>query len=189
MSWSGPILVSVRPWARRICLPCNPVCTRRSVGTAVCLPFAGQLVSQLGSAPVSDTLNVVYLGQFPTMLGFTTWADALARSRGPGPPGRSRQLRCLRRSRSPPKTSLADRPRTPAGRTGIEIPRRQNHRNRKFVKPGGVTGSGDWWLHVWAWAGILVTVSYLGCGGAVAGHAGVPAWRCRAGGAGGARVS
>jgi drug/metabolite transporter (DMT)-like permease len=29
-------------------------------GTAACLPFAGQLVSQLGSAPVSATLNVVY---------------------------------------------------------------------------------------------------------------------------------
>jgi hypothetical protein len=42
-------------------------------GTVACLPFAGQLVSQLGSAPVSDTLNVVYLGLFPTMLGFTTW--------------------------------------------------------------------------------------------------------------------
>jgi EamA-like transporter family len=37
-------------------------------------------VSQLGSAPVSDTLNVVYLGLFPTMLGFTTWAYALART-------------------------------------------------------------------------------------------------------------
>jgi drug/metabolite transporter (DMT)-like permease len=49
-------------------------------GTAACLPFAGQLVSQLGSAPASDTLNVVYLGLFPTMLGFTTWAYALART-------------------------------------------------------------------------------------------------------------
>jgi hypothetical protein len=29
---------------------------------------------------VSDTLNVVYLGLFPTMLGFTTWAYALART-------------------------------------------------------------------------------------------------------------
>ena len=45
-----------------------------------CLPFAGQLVSQLGSASASDTLNVVYLGLFPTMLGFTTWAYALART-------------------------------------------------------------------------------------------------------------
>jgi drug/metabolite transporter (DMT)-like permease len=50
------------------------------VGTAACLPFAGQLVSELGSAPASATLNVVYLGLFPTMLGFTTWAYALART-------------------------------------------------------------------------------------------------------------
>jgi drug/metabolite transporter (DMT)-like permease len=49
-------------------------------GTAACLPFASQLVSQLGSASASDTLNVVYLGLFPTMLGFTTWAYALART-------------------------------------------------------------------------------------------------------------
>ncbi len=49
-------------------------------GRAACLPFAWQLVSQLGSASASDTLNVVYLGLFPTMLGFTTWAYALART-------------------------------------------------------------------------------------------------------------
>ena len=49
-------------------------------GTVACLPFAGQLVSQLGSAPVSATLNIVYLGLFPTTLGFTTWAYALART-------------------------------------------------------------------------------------------------------------
>jgi drug/metabolite transporter (DMT)-like permease len=49
-------------------------------GTAVCLPFAGQFVSQLGSAPAGATLNVVYLGLFPTTLGFTTWAYALSRT-------------------------------------------------------------------------------------------------------------
>jgi len=49
-------------------------------GTAACLPFAGQFLSQLGSAPVSATLQVVYLGLFPTTLGFTTWAYALART-------------------------------------------------------------------------------------------------------------
>jgi len=49
-------------------------------GTVACLPFAGQFGSQLGSAPVSATLNVVYLGLFPTTLGFTTWAYALART-------------------------------------------------------------------------------------------------------------
>ena len=49
-------------------------------GTVTCLPFAGQLVSQLGSASAGDVGNVVYLGLFPTMLGFTTWAYALART-------------------------------------------------------------------------------------------------------------
>jgi drug/metabolite transporter (DMT)-like permease len=49
-------------------------------GTAACLPFAGQFGSQLGSAPVSATLQVVYLGLFPTTLGFSTWAYALART-------------------------------------------------------------------------------------------------------------
>jgi drug/metabolite transporter (DMT)-like permease len=50
------------------------------VGMVVCLPFTGQLVSQVGSAPLSATLNVVYLGVFPTGLAFTTWAYALART-------------------------------------------------------------------------------------------------------------
>ncbi len=50
------------------------------VGMVACVPFAGQLVSQLGTAPVSATLNVVYLGVFPTGLAFTTWAYALART-------------------------------------------------------------------------------------------------------------
>jgi drug/metabolite transporter (DMT)-like permease len=50
------------------------------VGTVACLPFAGQLGSQLGTAPLGATLNIVYLGLFPTTLGFTTWAYALART-------------------------------------------------------------------------------------------------------------
>ncbi len=50
------------------------------VGTVACLPFAGQLVSQVSTAPVSATLNVIYLGVFPTGLAFTTWAYALART-------------------------------------------------------------------------------------------------------------
>ncbi|MFE1833702.1 DMT family transporter [Streptomyces sviceus] len=50
------------------------------VGAVVCLPFAGQLVSEAADAPVSATLNMVYLGVFPTALAFTTWAYALART-------------------------------------------------------------------------------------------------------------
>ncbi|WP_053850250.1 DMT family transporter [Streptomyces sp. NRRL B-24085] len=50
------------------------------VGAVVCLPFAGRLVSEAADAPASATLNMVYLGVFPTALAFTTWAYALART-------------------------------------------------------------------------------------------------------------
>ncbi|MFJ3673080.1 DMT family transporter [Streptomyces sp. NPDC090106] len=50
------------------------------VGAVVCLPFAGQLAGQAADAPLSATLNMVYLGVFPTALAFTTWAYALART-------------------------------------------------------------------------------------------------------------
>lgn len=50
------------------------------VGAVACLPFVGQLVSQAERAPLSATLNMVYLGVFPTALAFTTWAYALART-------------------------------------------------------------------------------------------------------------
>jgi drug/metabolite transporter (DMT)-like permease len=50
------------------------------VGAVVCLPFAGQLVQEAAHAPASATLNMVYLGIFPTALAFTTWAYALSRT-------------------------------------------------------------------------------------------------------------
>ncbi|MEU5433423.1 DMT family transporter [Streptomyces sp. NPDC020719] len=50
------------------------------VGAVACLPFSGQLVSDAADAPLKATLNVVYLGVFPTALAFTTWAYALART-------------------------------------------------------------------------------------------------------------
>jgi drug/metabolite transporter (DMT)-like permease len=49
-------------------------------GAVVCLPFAGQLVQEAAEAPAAATLNMVYLGVFPTALAFTTWAYALART-------------------------------------------------------------------------------------------------------------
>lgn len=48
-----------------------------TVGAIACLPFAGRLVSEVGTAPVSSTLWLVYLGVFPTALAFTTYAFAL----------------------------------------------------------------------------------------------------------------
>ncbi|MFJ4900317.1 DMT family transporter [Streptomyces sp. NPDC088727] len=50
------------------------------VGTVACLPFSGALISDATGAPLSATLNMVYLGLFPTALAFTTWAYALART-------------------------------------------------------------------------------------------------------------
>lgn len=49
-------------------------------GTLACLPFAGSLITDVATAPLSATLNMVYLGIFPTALAFTTWAYALART-------------------------------------------------------------------------------------------------------------
>jgi drug/metabolite transporter (DMT)-like permease len=48
------------------------------VGAVCCLPFTGQLVSELQSAPLPATLGLVYLGVFPTAVAFTTWAYALS---------------------------------------------------------------------------------------------------------------
>lgn len=48
------------------------------VGAVCCLPFSGQLVSELQSAPLPATLGLVYLGVFPTAIAFTTWAYALS---------------------------------------------------------------------------------------------------------------
>jgi drug/metabolite transporter (DMT)-like permease len=50
------------------------------LGALACLPFAGQLGSQLAAAPPSATLSVAYLGVFPTAVAFTTWAYALSRT-------------------------------------------------------------------------------------------------------------
>ncbi|RAY11043.1 EamA family transporter [Actinomadura craniellae] len=51
-----------------------------AIGALACLPFAGRLAAQLPDAPLPATLNMVYLGVFPTALAFTTWAYALART-------------------------------------------------------------------------------------------------------------
>jgi drug/metabolite transporter (DMT)-like permease len=50
------------------------------IGMVACLPFTGVLISEAARAPLSATLNVLYLGVFPTAVAFTTWAFALART-------------------------------------------------------------------------------------------------------------
>ena len=48
-----------------------------TIGAVSCLPWAGQLVSEVGEAPASSVWWLVYLGVFPTALAFTTYAYAL----------------------------------------------------------------------------------------------------------------
>jgi drug/metabolite transporter (DMT)-like permease len=48
-----------------------------TVGAVVCLPFAGDLVREVGEAPASSVWWLVYLGVFPTAVAFTTYAFAL----------------------------------------------------------------------------------------------------------------
>ena len=50
------------------------------IGAIACLPFTGRLIDDIADAPVGATLDVVYLGVFPTAIAFTTWAYALART-------------------------------------------------------------------------------------------------------------
>jgi drug/metabolite transporter (DMT)-like permease len=51
-----------------------------TVGAIACLPFAPRLASDLGHARGSAIAWTVYLGIFPTAIGFATWAFALART-------------------------------------------------------------------------------------------------------------
>jgi drug/metabolite transporter (DMT)-like permease len=48
-----------------------------TIGAIACLPYAGTLVDEVGRAPTSSILWVVYLGVFPTAIAFTTYAFAL----------------------------------------------------------------------------------------------------------------
>lgn len=50
------------------------------VGTIVTIPFAPGLVDAIGSADAETVGWVVYLGVFPTAIGFVTWAFALNRT-------------------------------------------------------------------------------------------------------------
>lgn len=51
-----------------------------TVGLVVCLPFASTLWDELGRAEGSSIAWMVYLGVFPTAVGFMTWAYALSRT-------------------------------------------------------------------------------------------------------------
>jgi drug/metabolite transporter (DMT)-like permease len=49
------------------------------VGAVVCLPFAPALVDEVRGASFHDLAWLVYLGVFPTAIGFSTWSYALKR--------------------------------------------------------------------------------------------------------------
>jgi drug/metabolite transporter (DMT)-like permease len=48
------------------------------VGAVACLPFAGQLVTDVRASSAADLGWVVYLGVFPTAIAFSTYAFALS---------------------------------------------------------------------------------------------------------------
>ncbi|TDP98119.1 DMT family transporter [Labedaea rhizosphaerae] len=50
------------------------------IATVVLLPWAPQLVGELRVAPAGAILATVYMGIFPTAIGFTAWAYALRRT-------------------------------------------------------------------------------------------------------------
>jgi len=51
-----------------------------TVGAVVCLPYGPSLVHELGRATTGQALCIVYLGLFPTAIGFLAWAFALSHS-------------------------------------------------------------------------------------------------------------
>ena len=51
-----------------------------TIGAIACLPFTGELLRELKSAEAGAVAWAVYLGVFPTAVGFSTWAYALART-------------------------------------------------------------------------------------------------------------
>ncbi|MFJ4650969.1 DMT family transporter [Nocardia sp. NPDC088792] len=50
------------------------------IGTVVLLPWAPQLARELAVAPARTIIDAVYLGLFPTAIGFTAWSYALSRT-------------------------------------------------------------------------------------------------------------
>jgi drug/metabolite transporter (DMT)-like permease len=77
LTYAGGV-VAQKPLLRR--LPGLQVTvTACAMGALCCLPWAGTLVAELGSAPAGSVAGMVYLGAVPTALAFSTWAYALSR--------------------------------------------------------------------------------------------------------------
>jgi drug/metabolite transporter (DMT)-like permease len=77
VTYAGGV-VAQKPLLRR--LPGSQVTFMAcALGAVCCLPWAGALIDDLGSAPAGSVLGMVYLGAVPTALAFSTWAYALSR--------------------------------------------------------------------------------------------------------------
>jgi drug/metabolite transporter (DMT)-like permease len=71
-------VVAQKPVLRRL-PPLQVTSTACAIGAVCCLPWAGQLAGELGTASAGSIAGMVYLGAVPTALAFSTWAYALAR--------------------------------------------------------------------------------------------------------------
>jgi drug/metabolite transporter (DMT)-like permease len=71
-------VVAQKPVLRRL-PPLQVTSTACAIGAVCCLPWAGSLAGELGTASAGSIAGMVYLGAVPTALAFSTWAYALAR--------------------------------------------------------------------------------------------------------------
>jgi drug/metabolite transporter (DMT)-like permease len=71
-------VVAQKPVLRRL-PPLQVTSTACAIGAVCCLPWAGSLAGDLGTASAGSIAGMVYLGAVPTALAFSTWAYALAR--------------------------------------------------------------------------------------------------------------
>jgi drug/metabolite transporter (DMT)-like permease len=77
VTYAGGV-VAQKPLLRR--LPGLQVTfTGAAIGAICCLPWAGVLAGDLGSASAGSIAGMIYLGVVPTALAFSTWAYALGR--------------------------------------------------------------------------------------------------------------
>jgi drug/metabolite transporter (DMT)-like permease len=64
----------------RLLTPLQTIFLCCAIGVVFFLPFAPQLIRETGDAPGGSIGWIVFLGIFPTAVGFMTWAFALART-------------------------------------------------------------------------------------------------------------
>jgi drug/metabolite transporter (DMT)-like permease len=131
IAYAGGVVVQKPLLARMSALQVTFVCCL--VGTAVCIPFAGQLAGEVGDAGGGAIAWAVYLGAFPTALGFTTWAFALARTDA-GSLGTTTYLADLHPPRLGPPGRGSCRARVP-GRGAVPRGRRRRPASRFQAPP------------------------------------------------------